>query len=306
MIGFACSLVVSFAVYSFIGWLWESTVCALLNEGHFANSGFLLGPCCPIYGVGGVLCWLLLHQVANVLELFFLAMLVCTALEYAVGVLLELVTHGQRFWDYSDMPFNIQGRVCLYGALMFGAAAVLICCFVEPAVFWACDLVPRWVLALVAFLIVAVIGLDAGFSIASYRSWSEKVEQIRGEFAEKIDASLAEKSNTMLEKMPDGAVDTAHLAHVRGRAINGWIADFSDAMMDAVKEKVPLPSKDSFSLPSRENFQLPTRASFSLPRFTPGEMRFFDAFPRKRFNIYDAVIKATILKVKIKEKLGRQ
>lgn len=52
------ALVLSFAFYGFCGWAWESTVCAMLNHGRFANSGFLLGPCCPIYGAGGIACWL--------------------------------------------------------------------------------------------------------------------------------------------------------------------------------------------------------------------------------------------------------
>ena len=47
------ALVLSFAFYGLCGWAWESTVCAMLNHGRFANSGFLLGPCCPIYGAGG-------------------------------------------------------------------------------------------------------------------------------------------------------------------------------------------------------------------------------------------------------------
>jgi len=50
------ALVLSFAFYGFCGWVWESTVCAMLNHGCFANSGFLLGPCCPIYGAGGIAC----------------------------------------------------------------------------------------------------------------------------------------------------------------------------------------------------------------------------------------------------------
>lgn len=48
------ALVLSFAFYGFCGWAWESTVCAMLNHGRFANSGFLLGPCCPIYGVAAL------------------------------------------------------------------------------------------------------------------------------------------------------------------------------------------------------------------------------------------------------------
>ena len=107
------ALVLSFAFYGFCGWAWESTVCAMLNQGRFANSGFLLGPCCPIYGVGGIACWLLLRGIPDASSQFVVAALVCSVIEYSVGLLLEKTT-GARFWDYSHLPFNLHGRICLY------------------------------------------------------------------------------------------------------------------------------------------------------------------------------------------------
>ena len=126
------ALVLSFAFYGFCGWAWESTVCAMLNHGRFANSGFLLGPCCPIYGVGGIACWLLLRGIPNASSQFVAAALVCSVIEYSVGVLLEKTT-GARFWDYSHLPFNLHGRICLYWACAFGLGALCICRLVEPA-----------------------------------------------------------------------------------------------------------------------------------------------------------------------------
>lgn len=90
------ALVLSFAFYGFCGWAWESTVCAMLNQGRFANSGFLLGPCCPIYGVGGIACWLLLRGIPDASSQFVAAALVCSVIEYGVGLLLEKTT-GARF-----------------------------------------------------------------------------------------------------------------------------------------------------------------------------------------------------------------
>lgn len=113
------ALVLSFAFYGFCGWAWESTVCAMLNHGRFANSGFLLGPCCPIYGAGGIACWLLLRGILDASSQFVAAALVCSVIEYSVGVLLEKTT-GARFWDYSHLPFNLHGRICLYWACAFG------------------------------------------------------------------------------------------------------------------------------------------------------------------------------------------
>ena len=94
----------------------------MLNHGRFANSGFLLGPCCPIYGVGGIACWLLLRGIPDASSQFVAAALVCSVIEYSVGVLLEKTT-GARFWDYSHLPFNLHGRICLYWACAFGLGA---------------------------------------------------------------------------------------------------------------------------------------------------------------------------------------
>lgn len=78
------ALVLSFAFYGFCGWAWESTVCAMLNHGRFANSGFLLGPCCPIYGAGGIACWLLLRGIPDASSQFVAAALVCSVIEYSM------------------------------------------------------------------------------------------------------------------------------------------------------------------------------------------------------------------------------
>ena len=120
------ALVLSFAFYGFCGWAWESTVCAMLNQGRFANSGFLLGPCCPIYGVGGIACWLLLRGIPDASSQFVAAALVCSVIEYSVGLLLEKTT-GARFWDYSHLPFNRHGRICRYWA----------CALTRPTRRWA-------------------------------------------------------------------------------------------------------------------------------------------------------------------------
>lgn len=125
------ALVLSFAFYGFCGWVWESTVCAMLNHGRFANSGFLLGPCCPIYGAGGIACWLLLRGIPDALSQFVAAALVCSVIEYSVGVLLEKTT-GARFWDYSLCRLTCTDAPAVLGCA-FGLGALCICRLVEPA-----------------------------------------------------------------------------------------------------------------------------------------------------------------------------
>lgn len=112
MIIWSCTIVLSFFVYSFLGWLWESTVCSLHNEKQLINRGFLVGPLCPIYGAGALCCYFALYHVQNPVAVFVLSALLCCALEYLVSYTMEKIFHT-RWWDYSDFPFHLNGRICL-------------------------------------------------------------------------------------------------------------------------------------------------------------------------------------------------
>lgn len=213
------ALVLSFAFYGFCGWAWESTVCAMLNHGRFANSGFLLGPCCPIYGAGGIACWLLLRGIPDASSQFVAAALVCSVIEYSVGVLLEKTT-GARFWDYSHLPFNLHGRICLYWACAFGLGALCICRLVEPALLGLLGHLPVLIVRLSAFIVAVAMMVDAVCSLASWRRLSDQLERVRADLADRINESLADASDSMLERIPDSTIDSVAQTHIRSRAVN--------------------------------------------------------------------------------------
>ena len=208
------ALFLSFIVFSFIGWLYESTICALANYGHFANSGFLLGPCRPIYGVRLLACWFLLRDIPNVAVQFAAAALVCSTIEYGVGVVLE--QSRSAIWDYSKFPFNINGRVCQYCAALFGAGAVLICRFAEPALLNALELMPPTILAAAAFACAALLVIDTVFTLVSWRQLSQKLELLRIELADKVNESLKDAFDSLLHRVPDAALDSA--AEIKARS----------------------------------------------------------------------------------------
>ena len=235
------ALVLSFAFYGFCGWAWESTVCAMLNHGRFANSGFLLGPCCPIYGVGGIACWLLLRGIPDASSQFIAAALVCSVIEYSVGVLLEKTT-GARFWDYSHLPFNLHGRICLYWACAFGLGALCICRVVEPALLGLLGHLPVLIVRLAAFAVAIAMIVDALCSLASWRRLSDQLECVRADLADRINESLADASDSMLERIPESAIDSVTQTHIRSRAVNAWLAELGDAALDALREKASVPT----------------------------------------------------------------
>lgn len=120
-----------FFIYAVIGWCIEVAFAAV-NRGGFVNRGFLNGPYCPIYGCGMLIVALILNPVKDsLLSLFFGSFILTTVLEYVTGWLLEKM-FGNKWWDYSDMPFNIQGYVCLKFSILWGLGGVFIMRLVHP------------------------------------------------------------------------------------------------------------------------------------------------------------------------------
>ena len=125
------SYCILFFIYSFLGWVMEVSL-TLVTDKKFVNRGFLLGPCCPIYGCGCILLNLLLHNYTNnVLVLFILTMFTCSLLEYITSYVMEKI-FKLRWWDYSQMRFNINGRICLETMTPFSILGVLAIKYATP------------------------------------------------------------------------------------------------------------------------------------------------------------------------------
>ena len=104
---------------AFIGWLWEVGLY-LATEHAFINRGVYRGPYLPIYGAGGLaLCLLLRPLRRKPVRVFLLSMALCSGLEYFTSWFLERLW-GIRWWDYSGHAWNLNGRICLLGAVVFG------------------------------------------------------------------------------------------------------------------------------------------------------------------------------------------
>lgn len=129
----ATSLILMFFLFSFTGWIWEVLI-HIIEDGMIINRGLLLGPWLPIYGTGGVLILMLLKRWrSQPLITMGLIMLLCGTVEYITSIGLEFF-FGQRWWDYSDMLFNFQGRICLEGLLIFGIGGLFFIYLIAPKI----------------------------------------------------------------------------------------------------------------------------------------------------------------------------
>lgn len=123
--------VLVFFAFSLAGWCWE-VLLYLVRERRFVNRGFLSGPILPIYGFGAVcilVCCMPVREHALLVAL--IGMLSASLLEYATGAAMEALFHV-RYWDYSSLPFNLKGHICLYSAATWAVFSVLLVCFVHP------------------------------------------------------------------------------------------------------------------------------------------------------------------------------
>ena len=113
-----------FIIYSIAGYIIE-TVFGLLTKGVIeSRKSFLYGPFCAIYGVGAVI-MIVSRQYfkKNNYTLFFGGFVVGSIVEYLVSLIGEFIFHV-KWWDYSNEPFNINGRICIMFSLFWGALAI--------------------------------------------------------------------------------------------------------------------------------------------------------------------------------------
>lgn len=123
--------VLLFFVLAFLGWLWE-VVLFLFTEHAFINRGVYRGPYLPVYGVGGLLLSFFLDSFRKKpFRVFGISLCVCSVLEYLTSFFLER-RWGIRWWDYSGHFLNINGRICLLGAVIFGLGGTALICLFLP------------------------------------------------------------------------------------------------------------------------------------------------------------------------------
>lgn len=150
-------IILSFFVYGFFGWCVE-VIYAAVKQRKFVNRGFLNGPICPIYGVGIIIVVEILEPfMEHTVFLYFGAVILATALEWLTGFLLEKLFH-HKWWDYSNMPLNLNGYVCVLFSLIWGAACVVVVRIIHPFVYSVLAWLPRWagILALVVCIFVFI------------------------------------------------------------------------------------------------------------------------------------------------------
>ena len=131
------NLILLFFAYAFIGWCIEVTL-KYFQFHRFINRGFLTGPWLPIYGSGAALITIAVNGLSplesSVGTTFVVSFILCGIIEYMTSFVLEKRFHA-RWWDYSQKPMNLHGRVWIGNLILFGLGGVLIVELFNPLIF---------------------------------------------------------------------------------------------------------------------------------------------------------------------------
>ena len=165
-----------FLTCCFIGWFWE-VLWEFLKNGNLINSGTMHGPWLPIYGTGALLIYILLNEYKDKKWLVFIgSFVICTISEYVTSMYLEYV-YGLSWWNYTDKPFNINGRICLPYSIAFGLAGMLVIYKLVPLIKKICEKYNKKVITIICIIILVIFAFDFIYS-TYYPNVSEKIKII--------------------------------------------------------------------------------------------------------------------------------
>ena len=164
------SIVLFFFTFAFVGWAWE-VLLYLFRDGILVNRGTSYGPWLPIYGFSCTAVILLVtrfkkirNMTKNPFIMFLFIMIFSTLAEYTTSWFIE-TTSGLKYWDYSGVFMNINGRVCLECSLFFGVGGSLCLYIVAPFLERQFEKLTLKVRIALCLILVSLFGIDELYSI---------------------------------------------------------------------------------------------------------------------------------------------
>ena len=166
-----------FLIGSFIGTLME-TVWALIFEGHFEmRVGMVYGPFIPVYGGGACFLTVALYKLYKMSDtlIFVISAVVGASFEYFCSWFQETM-FGTVSWDYSDTPFNLNGRTNLMFALIWGFLGLVWVRYLYPFAAKLIEKIPRKTGSIITLALVVFMILDTFMTISAVIRWQSRID----------------------------------------------------------------------------------------------------------------------------------
>lgn len=187
-----CLVFLLFLCYAIIGWMIECLCVSFMNKKIVLDRGFLIGPYCPIYGYGGVFMYLFLTRYQNdSITLFILAAVGASILEYVTSYLMEKIFKA-RWWDYSDRRFNVEGRICLGNAVLFGILGLVFIYILNPYLLKILREIPENILIVISIISFIIFLADTILTFIIMAKLRSRITLVKKDSTSEIDRQIRE------------------------------------------------------------------------------------------------------------------
>lgn len=194
-----------FLTYSFLGWVLE-TVVAALKQKRFVNRGLINSPMCVVYGAVAVIITIYLRELQG-FWLFLGAAIIATVGEWITGRIIGRVYH-ERWWDYSQMRWNLDGYICLPVSLVWGALGYLSVRWGNQLLVELFALIPAVAGKVIVWIIVVILIVDALATLIIMSGKSKRLE--RWEAADAWFTKLSKRLGMSIVKMVNRRIRRAY------------------------------------------------------------------------------------------------
>lgn len=165
-------------IFSIVGLLIETFYCYITTGVLESRKGLLWGPFCPVYGIGATVLIVLLKPFKNhPLKLFIFGAILGGIVEYILSYMLEAV-YGTRFWEYSYLPFDINGRICATYSIFWGILSFGLVLFVEPFLSHMLAKIPTKINSLLEKTLLVFFIFDAIATVWGVSIYKEKAMNV--------------------------------------------------------------------------------------------------------------------------------
>ena len=168
-----------FMIGSFIGTILE-TIWAFCVDGHFEmRVGMVYGPFIPVYGGGACFLTAALYKLYKLNDtlVFVISAFVGAGFEYFCSWLQEQM-FGTVSWDYSDTPFNLDGRTNLMYALIWGFLGLVWVRYLYPWTAKLIEKIPKRAGAIITTFLIVFMACNGFMSVTATARWSQRTEGV--------------------------------------------------------------------------------------------------------------------------------
>lgn len=173
-----------FFIGAFLGDIVETIFCRITEGVWMSRSSLVWGPFSVVWGLAVAFMTALLYKERDREEhhIFWVGTFLGGTYEYICSVFTELV-FGKIFWDYSDIPFNLGGRINLLFCFFWGIAAVVWMKGMYPKVSYFIDFIVKKTGKILTCVLVVFMVLDIGVSVLALIRYDTRADGREPEYA---------------------------------------------------------------------------------------------------------------------------